>query len=117
MPTKKKTSRRWLDEHINDPYAMQAQKDGYRSRASYKLLELNEKDKLIRPGMLDLGSAPDGNFVAKVFQGEGVSGVVPDRLRRSGTTGQATRSDQRAPAAIVSPSTKSTGELQAAKLP
>jgi 23S rRNA (uridine2552-2'-O)-methyltransferase len=62
MPPKKKSSRRWLDEHVNDPYVKQAQKDGYRSRASYKLLELNEKDKLIRPGMLvmDLGSAPGG---------------------------------------------------------
>lgn len=57
-----KSSRRWLDEHVNDPYVKQAQKDGYRSRAAYKLLELNEKDKLIRPGMLlmDLGSAPGG---------------------------------------------------------
>ena len=51
-----------MQEHVNDPYVKQAQKDGYRSRASYKLLELNEKDKLIRPGMLvmDLGSAPGG---------------------------------------------------------
>lgn len=51
-----------MQEHINDPYVKQAQKDGYRSRASYKLIELNEKDKLIRPGMLimDLGSAPGG---------------------------------------------------------
>lgn len=57
-----KSSSRWLNEHVNDPYVKRAQKDGYRSRASYKLLELNEKDKLIRPGMLvmDLGSAPGG---------------------------------------------------------
>jgi 23S rRNA (uridine2552-2'-O)-methyltransferase len=57
-----KSSNRWLEEHVNDPYVKQAQKDGYRSRAAYKLLELNEKDKLIRPGMLimDLGSAPGG---------------------------------------------------------
>jgi len=57
-----KSSRRWLDEHVNDPYVKQAQKDGYRSRASYKLIELDDKDKLIRPGMLvlDLGSAPGG---------------------------------------------------------
>lgn len=57
-----KSSRRWLEEHVNDPYVKQAQKDGYRSRATYKLIELNEKDKLIRPGMLimDLGSAPGG---------------------------------------------------------
>jgi 23S rRNA (uridine2552-2'-O)-methyltransferase len=44
-----KTSLGWLQEHVNDPYVKQAQKDGYRSRASYKLLEIQEKDKLIRP--------------------------------------------------------------------
>lgn len=57
-----KSSSRWLQEHVNDPYVKQAQKDGYRSRSSYKLLELNDKDRLIRPGMLivDLGAAPGG---------------------------------------------------------
>ena len=57
-----KSSNNWLQEHVSDPYVKQAQKDGYRSRASYKLLQLNEKDKLIRSGMLivDLGSAPGG---------------------------------------------------------
>ena len=57
-----KSSSQWLQEHVNDPYVKQAQRDGYRSRASYKLIQLNEKDKLIRPGMLivDLGSAPGG---------------------------------------------------------
>jgi 23S rRNA (uridine2552-2'-O)-methyltransferase len=57
-----KSSHRWLQEHVSDPYVKQAQKDGYRSRSSYKLIELNEKDRLIRPGMLimDLGSAPGG---------------------------------------------------------
>ncbi|OEY65897.1 23S rRNA (uridine(2552)-2'-O)-methyltransferase RlmE [Marinobacter sp. X15-166B] len=57
-----KSSNRWLDEHVNDPFVKQAQVDGYRSRASYKLLEINKKDKLIRPNMLvmDLGSAPGG---------------------------------------------------------
>ncbi len=51
-----------MQQHVNDPYVKQAQKDGYRSRSSYKLIELNEKDRLIRPGMLimDLGSAPGG---------------------------------------------------------
>jgi 23S rRNA (uridine2552-2'-O)-methyltransferase len=60
--TRSKSSGSWLQEHVNDPYVKQAQKDGYRSRASYKLLQLNEKDRLIRPGMLvvDLGSAPGG---------------------------------------------------------
>jgi 23S rRNA (uridine2552-2'-O)-methyltransferase len=57
-----KSSRRWLQQHVNDPYVKQAQKDGYRSRSSYKLIELNEKDRLIRPGMLimDVGAAPGG---------------------------------------------------------
>jgi 23S rRNA (uridine2552-2'-O)-methyltransferase len=51
-----------LQEHVNDPYVKQARQEGYRSRASYKLIQLNEKDRLIRPGMLvvDLGSAPGG---------------------------------------------------------
>jgi 23S rRNA (uridine2552-2'-O)-methyltransferase len=57
-----KSSNQWLQEHVNDPYVKQAQRDGYRSRSSYKLIQLDEKDKLIRPGMLivDLGSAPGG---------------------------------------------------------
>ena len=57
-----KTSSRWLQEHVNDPFVKQAQKDGYRSRSSYKLIQLDERDRLIRPGMLivDLGSAPGG---------------------------------------------------------
>lgn len=55
-----KSSNRWLEEHVNDPYVKQAQIDGYRARAAYKLIELNDKDKLIRPGnlLVDLGSAP-----------------------------------------------------------
>ena len=57
-----KTSKGWLKEHFDDPYVKKAQKDGYRSRASYKLLEVQEKDRLLKPGMtvLDLGSAPGG---------------------------------------------------------
>lgn len=57
-----KSSNRWLDEHFNDVYVKQSQKDGYRSRASYKLLELDNKDKLLKPGtvVVDLGSAPGG---------------------------------------------------------
>jgi 23S rRNA (uridine2552-2'-O)-methyltransferase len=57
-----KSSASWLSRHLSDPFVKQAQKDGYRSRAAYKLIELNDKDKLIRPGMrvLDLGSAPGG---------------------------------------------------------
>jgi 23S rRNA (uridine2552-2'-O)-methyltransferase len=57
-----KSSHRWLQEHENDPYVQRARQDGYRSRASYKLLELDAKDRLLRPGMrvVDLGAAPGG---------------------------------------------------------
>jgi 23S rRNA (uridine2552-2'-O)-methyltransferase len=68
-----KSSSRWLQEHVNDPYVKRAQKDGYRSRSSYKLLDLNERDRLIRPGMLvvDLGSAPGGwSQVASALVGD-----------------------------------------------
>ncbi len=60
--TRTKSSSEWLRRHVNDPYVKQAQLDGYRSRSAYKLIELNEKDRLIKPGMriLDLGSAPGG---------------------------------------------------------
>lgn len=59
---KSKSSQRWLDEHFDDHYVKEAQKKGYRSRACFKLLEIQQKDKLIRPGMVvvDLGSAPGG---------------------------------------------------------
>ncbi len=57
-----KSSQRWLQEHRNDHYVKRSIKEGYRSRASYKLLELNERDRLFRLGMtvLDLGAAPGG---------------------------------------------------------
>lgn len=70
-----KSSSRWLQEHVNDPFVKQAQKDGYRSRSSYKLIQLNEKDRLIRPGMLvvDLGSAPGGwsQVLGRLLGGKG----------------------------------------------
>ncbi len=62
MAKKRSSSKAWLKEHRDDPYVQQAQREGYRSRACYKLLELQEKDRLIKPGMtvVDLGSAPGG---------------------------------------------------------
>ena len=58
----KSKNRDWIKRHINDPYVKQSQKDGYRSRASYKLLEIIERDNLLREGMavVDLGAAPGG---------------------------------------------------------
>ncbi|AJQ97284.1 23S rRNA (uridine(2552)-2'-O)-methyltransferase RlmE [Gynuella sunshinyii] len=57
-----KSSGRWLKEHFDDVYVQRSRQDGYRSRASYKLLEINEKGQFIKPGMtvIDLGSAPGG---------------------------------------------------------
>lgn len=57
-----KSSHRWLQEHNRDHYVKRSQQEGYRSRASYKLIELDQKDRLFRPGMtvVDLGAAPGG---------------------------------------------------------
>ncbi|CAC9951997.1 23S rRNA (uridine(2552)-2'-O)-methyltransferase (EC 2.1.1.166) [uncultured Gammaproteobacteria bacterium] len=59
---KKGSSGRWMSEHLSDEYVKRAQKEGYRSRAVYKLTEIMDKDKFIKPGdrVLDLGSAPGG---------------------------------------------------------
>ena len=55
-----RTSKAWMQEHLNDEFVKRAQKEGYRARAAYKLIEIDDKDKLIKPGMtiVDLGSTP-----------------------------------------------------------
>ncbi len=57
-----RTSKAWMREHVTDPYVQLASKEGYRSRAVYKLIELDERDHLLNPGMtvVDLGAAPGG---------------------------------------------------------
>ena len=57
-----KTSKAWMREHVNDFFVKQARKEGYRSRSAYKLMEIAERDHLLRPGMtvVDLGAAPGG---------------------------------------------------------
>ena len=62
LPMAKSKNRSWIKQHVKDPYVKQSQVDGYRSRASYKLLEIVEKDRLIQSGMtvVDLGSSPGG---------------------------------------------------------
>lgn len=83
MAKKRSSSKAWLKEHREDPYVQQAQRDGYRSRACYKLLELQEKDKLIRSGMtvLDLGSAPGGwSQVAMALVGDSGQVIASDIL-------------------------------------
>lgn len=71
------SSVRWLQRQLNDPYVQQARRDGYRSRAAYKLLELDEKFKLLKPGMkvVDLGCAP-GGWVQVAVQRVGAKGFV-----------------------------------------
>ena len=58
----KESSRRWLERHLNDPYVQRSRAEGFRSRAAYKLLEIDDRYKLLKPGMrvLDLGAAPGG---------------------------------------------------------
>ena len=77
MAVRSKSSKAWLNEHVNDHYVHQAQKDGYRARAAYKLLEINEKHKLIKPGtvLADLGSAP-GSWSQVAAQLAGGNGRV-----------------------------------------
>lgn len=59
-PKRTKSGSAWMHEHVTDPYVRKAQQDGYRSRAAYKLLEIDKRDHLLRPGMtvVDLGAAP-----------------------------------------------------------
>jgi 23S rRNA (uridine2552-2'-O)-methyltransferase len=67
------SSARWLNEHFNDHYVKQAKKEGYRSRAAFKLLEIHAKDHLLKPNMtvIDLGAAPGGwSLIAKQKVGE-----------------------------------------------
>ena len=68
----KKKSKMWMNEHVNDPYVQQAQKEGWRSRAVFKLKEIDEKDHLLKPGMtvVDLGATPGSwcQYVAKRIQ-------------------------------------------------
>lgn len=84
------SSTRWMNEHFNDHYVKRAQQEGYRSRAAYKLLELQEKDNLLRPGVtiVDLGAAPGGWSVVaqRILQGKGRI-IALDLLEMTGIPG------------------------------
>ncbi len=75
--SRSKTSGRWLQEHFDDEYVKKAQQEGYRARAVYKLLEIDEKDRLLKPGMtvVDLGAAP-GSWSEVAAQRVGNQGRV-----------------------------------------
>ncbi|MBB3343217.1 23S rRNA (uridine(2552)-2'-O)-methyltransferase RlmE [Luteimonas sp. RC10] len=77
MASRSKSSQRWLKEHFSDPYVKKAQAEGLRSRAAYKLEELVERSRLLKPGMVvvDLGAAP-GGWSQWVRQALGDSGRV-----------------------------------------
>ncbi len=75
MAKRSKSSSRWLQEHARDPYVKRARQEGLRSRAAFKLEEIQRIEKLIRPGMIvvDLGAAPGGwsQFAARILKGRG----------------------------------------------
>lgn len=75
MSKRTKSSSRWLQEHARDPYAKRARAEGWRSRAVFKLEQIQRAERLIRPGMLivDLGAAPGGwsQFAARALNGRG----------------------------------------------
>jgi 23S rRNA (uridine2552-2'-O)-methyltransferase len=81
----KKVNKNWLQNHVNDPYVIQAQKEGYRARAAYKLSEIDEQFKLIRPGQLvvDLGSTPGAwsQYIRRKFAAGGAAaGALNGRI-------------------------------------
>ncbi len=75
MPKRSKSSARWLAEHANDEYVKRAQREGWRSRAVYKLEEIQQRERLLRPGVrcVDLGAAPGGwsQYAARFLAGSG----------------------------------------------
>lgn len=75
MPKRTKSSRAWLDEHFDDAYVKRAQAEGWRSRAVFKLEEIDRRDRLLRPGMtvVDLGAAPGSwaQYAARRIGGDG----------------------------------------------
>lgn len=82
--------RRWMVEHLRDPYVRKARQEGYRTRASFKLAELDQREHLIRPGqvIVDLGAAPGGwSQYARRVAGPSGRVVAIDRLPLAGLTG------------------------------
>ena len=73
--SRSKSSQNWLREHHDDAYVLQARREGYRSRAVYKLIEIQQKDQILKPGqfVLDLGAAPGGwsEYVAQFAASKG----------------------------------------------
>jgi len=90
MPRRSKSSARWLAEHATDPYVQRAREEGWRSRAVFKLEEIQRSDQLLKPGMtvVDLGAAPGGwsQYAARVLAGRGRV-IAVDILPMAGLAG------------------------------
>ena len=90
MATRSKSSARWLKEHFSDPFVKRAQSEGWRSRAVFKLEELIDSDRLLKPGMIvvDLGAAPGGwSQMVRERLGDGGRIVALDILPMQGISG------------------------------
>ncbi|MFM7704005.1 MAG: SAM-dependent methyltransferase, partial [Rubrivivax sp.] len=81
-PKSKKVNRAWLHDHMNDPYVKLAQKEGYRARAAYKLKEIDEALRLVKPGqvVVDLGATPGAwsQYLRRRFAPEGAAAGALD---------------------------------------
>ena len=90
MPKRTKSSARWLAEHANDEFVKRAHREGWRSRAVFKLQELQESERLLRPGIrcVDLGAAPGGwsQYAARIIGGKSRI-VATDILRMDAISG------------------------------
>jgi 23S rRNA (uridine2552-2'-O)-methyltransferase len=90
MSKRSKSSTRWLAEHAADPYVKRAHEEGWRSRAAFKLEEIQKSDRILRPGMtvVDLGAAPGGwsQYVARTLAGKGRV-IAMDVLEMPGIAG------------------------------
>lgn len=87
---KSHSSKQWLRRHVEDPYVQRSKREGYRSRAAYKLTEIDERDKLLKPGMVavDLGAAPGGWSQVLAKRGGGNALLVAiDLLEMAPVTG------------------------------
>ncbi|HEY8190114.1 MAG TPA: RlmE family RNA methyltransferase [Micavibrio sp.] len=100
------SSRRWLERQLNDPYVAEAQRLGYRSRAAFKLIEMNQQMNLIKPGMvvIDLGAAPGGWTQVAVNQKAHVIAldILPMEPVAGSTFLQMDFMDEDAPEALIS---------------
>ncbi len=88
-PTRSNSSNRWMHEHVTDPYVQQAKKLGYRSRAAFKIIEIDEKYKILRRGMtvVDLGAAPGGWSQIAAPRVGATTGAAAGGTKKSGSEG------------------------------